>query len=78
MLKEEFRAAHKFMCIKLFKHYEAEGEDLLSYFDTDDKTWVHHYNSETKQQYMEGHQNTFCMASLFWGTCGFYGKACHD
>jgi hypothetical protein len=34
---------------------ETEDKDSPSYIITEDETWVHNHNSNTKQQPMEGH-----------------------
>jgi hypothetical protein len=42
----------------LFARYEAEGDDFLSTIVTDDETWIHHFEPETKRQSMEWHHTT--------------------
>ena len=35
------------------QHYKTEGDAMLERIVTDDETWVHHYQPETKQALME-------------------------
>jgi histone-lysine N-methyltransferase SETMAR len=64
----------------LLARYEAEGDHFLSTIVTDDETWIHHFEPETKRQAMEWHHTTSprkkkfkaipsankIMATVFW------------
>jgi hypothetical protein len=66
--------------LELFVRYEAEGDDFLSTIVTGDKTWIRHFEPETKRQSMEWHHATSprkkkfkaipsainIMATVFW------------
>jgi transposase len=57
-LTEEHKEQRKIICSELLARYEAEGDDFLSTIVTDDETWIHHFEPETKMQSMEWHHKT--------------------
>lgn len=52
-LTRVMKAQRKEICTELLKQYDEEGEALLQKIVTDDESWVHHYDLETKLQSME-------------------------
>jgi hypothetical protein len=66
--------------LELLARYVAEGDDFFSTIVTDDETWIHHFEPETKRQSMEWHHTTSpqkekfkafpstskIMATVFW------------
>jgi hypothetical protein len=82
-LTEEHKEQRKIVFSELLARYEAEGEDFLSTIVTSDKTWIHHFQPQTKRQSMEWHhatsgKKTFkaissaskIMATVFWDSEG--------
>ncbi|GFS00937.1 histone-lysine N-methyltransferase SETMAR [Elysia marginata] len=53
MLTDEMKMQRKRMCAKLLKYYEEEGEEFIQRIVTGDESWVHHYDPESKRQWME-------------------------
>jgi histone-lysine N-methyltransferase SETMAR len=82
-LTEEHKEQRKIVFSELLARYEAEGEDFLSTIVTSDKTWIYHFQPQTKRQSMEWHhatsgKKTFkaissaskIMATVFWDSEG--------
>ena len=49
----EMKTQRKEMCIHLLKRYNKEGEAFLERVVTEDESWVHHFDPESKVQSME-------------------------
>jgi hypothetical protein len=52
MLTQEHKDHPMQVCQDLLNHYKAEGDSSLDHIITSDKTWCHHYEPESKQQFM--------------------------
>ena len=52
-LTEEQKHNGQHICSSLLERYNREGDSFLNRIITADETWVHHYESETKQQSMQ-------------------------
>jgi len=53
MLTQEHKEHRMQVCQDLLNQYEGEGDSFLDCIITDDETWCHHYEPESKQQSME-------------------------
>jgi hypothetical protein len=80
----EMRTARLEACWRLISRYESEGNDFLFSIVIEEKSWVHHYDSELKSQSLEychpthsGKKNSKtqpsagkCMLTVFWDYTG--------
>ena len=53
MLTADQKHRRRQVCDELLDEYYEEAEDFLDHIITQDETWVHHYDPETKQQSMQ-------------------------
>ncbi|GFS19896.1 histone-lysine N-methyltransferase SETMAR [Elysia marginata] len=53
MLIDEMKMQRKTKCTELLKNYEEEGEEFIQRIVIGNESWVHHYDPESKRQWME-------------------------
>ena len=53
MLTQEHKEHRMQVCQELLNQYKAEGDSFLDRIITGDETWCHHYEPESKRQYLE-------------------------
>jgi histone-lysine N-methyltransferase SETMAR len=50
---DEHKRVHLDICSRHLAPYYKEGDNFLQWIITDDNTWIHHYQSETKKKSMQ-------------------------
>jgi len=52
-LTNELKRSRRDVCAKLLERYRIEVDQFMNSIVTDDESWAHHYEAETKRQSMQ-------------------------